>query len=125
MSYIFPEDETLARYLAMLSKVLIQARHRAYSTDPQLAELLDAVHNVPDLLCRWPDMEEEWAIADLERYEERYHGGSSLFSRIITEGPEEGWQLKWTEKNSNAEQVSEFKRATEQTNQPDAQQCST
>lgn len=72
MGYIYPDEETLARYLCLLSRVFIHARYRAYETDKQMAELLDAVHNVPDLLARWPDMKEEWVLADLEKYEAKY-----------------------------------------------------
>jgi hypothetical protein len=61
MASTFPDGETLVRYLALLQTVFVRARLRAYETDPQLAELLDAVHNIPDLLCRWSDMNESSA----------------------------------------------------------------
>ncbi len=95
MSYTFPDGETLARYLALLQRVLVQARFRAYETDPRLAELLDTVHNIPDLLCRWPDMNESWVLDDLERYERKYHGGPPAFSRILVDGHPANWQLVW------------------------------
>jgi hypothetical protein len=52
MKYTFPDEETLAKYLAMLRDVIVYARFRAYEHDQELADLLDAVENVPDLLCR-------------------------------------------------------------------------
>src|SRR5438045_1794975 len=102
MSYIYPDEETLARYLCLLSKVLIRARHRAYEKDKQMAELLDAVHNVPDLLARWPDMKEEWVLSDLEKYEAKYCGGNSPFSSILKDGVDSNWQLTWKDKEDRA-----------------------
>src|SRR5262245_44139372 len=95
MSYTYPDRETLGRYLCLLSKVLIHARRRASGSDKQMAELLDAVHNVPDLLARWPDMQEEWVLAELEKYEAKYCGGNHPFSGILKYGVESSWQFKW------------------------------
>jgi hypothetical protein len=54
MSYEFPDAETLGRYQALLMEVLIHARALAWSKAPhdQIADLMDAAHNLPDLLCR-------------------------------------------------------------------------
>lgn len=95
MTYSYPDEETLARYLCLLSKVLIHARRRAYETDKQMAELLDAVHNVPDLLARWPEMKEEWVLSGLEKYEAKYCGGKEPFSGVLKGGAEPHWQLRW------------------------------
>lgn len=48
--YELPDEETLARCLAMLRAVIVCARFRAYAWDPQLEELLDAVENVPEYM---------------------------------------------------------------------------
>jgi len=93
--YTFPDEETLARYLCLLSKVLILARQSAYHKDEQMADLLDAIHNVPDLLARWQDVKEEWILSDLEKYEEKYCDGNNIFSSILKNGVETHWQLKW------------------------------
>ena len=95
MKYDFRDHETLARYLAMLRDVLVDLRFRATGQDPGAVELLDAVHNVPDLLTRWPDMKEEWVIGHLEAYEQKYLGGHGRYSGVLKQGPREGWQLKW------------------------------
>jgi hypothetical protein len=94
MKYVLPDEDTLAKYLAMLRAVLVQARLKAYSTDPQIAQLLDAVENVPDLLCRWPDMKEKIVLEDLITYERKYLNGSDYFSGILKKGAPENWQLK-------------------------------
>jgi hypothetical protein len=99
MSFNFPDEETLIKYLALLSKVLIMARMSAYEFDERSARLLDAVHNVPDLLCRWQDMNESYVLADLEAYEARYCGGGHPFSEIIKHGPDPDWQLIWKGKD--------------------------
>lgn len=53
----------------MLRDVLVDVRVQAYEHDPQAAELLDAVENVPDLLARWPDMNAEIVDGQLAEYE--------------------------------------------------------
>lgn len=94
-SYEFPDEETLARYLAMLRRVLVDCRLRAYERDPQMAELLDAVENVPDLLARWSDMDPSILMGDLTAYERKHHAGAPLYSAILENGPPPNWQLKW------------------------------
>jgi hypothetical protein len=97
--YTFPDEETLGRYLAMLRDVIVYARARAYTSDPEAASLLDQVENVPDLLARWPDMKEDWVIGGLRAFEEKYLQGADTISRILVSGPREDWQLRWTETN--------------------------
>jgi hypothetical protein len=93
--YQFPSQDILVRYLAMLREVLVDARMRAYDRDPQTAKLLDAVENVPDLLARWPDMQEEIVIGELQSYEGRFLKGAPKYSSILLESPRPDWQLKW------------------------------
>jgi hypothetical protein len=95
MKYSFPDEETLAKYLAMLRDVIVYARSRAYEHDKQTAALLDAVENVPDLLCRWPEMKESIVLGELEAYETTYCGGADRFSGILRRGPKPDWQLRW------------------------------
>jgi hypothetical protein len=92
--YIFPDETSLIRYLALLRRVLLDARLRTYETDPQTAELLDAVENVPDLLARWPDMKEDLVIEDLKRYEAKYLETDAQYTRILCEGPPSHWQTR-------------------------------
>ena len=58
--------------MRLLQRALVLARFRAYETDPQLAALLDAVHNLPDLLLRWPEFMRDWVRADLEALAANY-----------------------------------------------------
>ncbi len=93
--YEFPDEKTLARYLAMLRYVIVHARARAYEIDPETTCLLNAVENVPDLLTRWSDMNEDLVIAGLRAFERKYLAGGDRFSKILIEGPAENWQLRW------------------------------
>jgi hypothetical protein len=104
MSYKFPNEETLVKYLALLEKIIVLARFNAYKSDPKMAQLLDAVHNVPDLLCRWQDMNESYVLSDLEKYEAKYCEGSHPFSEILRKGVSQDWQLEWKNKNTKDEE---------------------
>jgi hypothetical protein len=101
MKYFLPDEITLAKYLAMLRDVIVEARFRAYEHDKQTAELLDAVENVPDLLCRWPDMNESIVLGELEAYEAKYCNGVDRFSGILKRGPKPDWQLVWQSKDKS------------------------
>ena len=93
-NYQLPDTETLVRYLAMLRDVIVDTRFRAYARDPQMAELLDAVENVPDLLARFPEMDTDLVEGQLEDYERRYLDGAARYTGTLREGPREGWQLR-------------------------------
>lgn len=91
MAHDLPKPETLAKYMCLLHTVLVRARSRLYDTDPQVAELLDAVENLPDLLLRWSDMDEGMVRDAFEDLERRYPEWASQFTRILINGaPETG-----------------------------------
>ena len=94
MSYQLPDEETLIRYLAMLRDVLVDARLRAYRQDPRIAELLDAVENVPDLLTRFPEMDADLIERQLRDYERKYLDGGPRYTETLRNGPRVGWQLR-------------------------------
>ena len=93
-NYQFPDDDTLVRYLAMLRNVLVDVRFRTYNLDPQSAELLDAVENLPDLLTRWPECNQSWIVSALQNYERRYGVAPERYSGILLLGPPPGWQTR-------------------------------
>ena len=84
MQYDLPDEETLAKYMALLQRVLITAKN---STDPEVAELAYAVHNLPDLLLRWPDMDERNQAESLRRFEARYPDGLDTSRPFSTPAP--------------------------------------
>lgn len=104
MRYNFPDEETLVKYLALIEKIIVLARSSAYESDPKMALRLDAIHNVPDLLCRWQDMNESYVLSELEEYEAKYCEGNHPFSEILIYGASPDWQLVW--KNKNNEETS-------------------
>lgn len=92
MPYAFPDEETLAKYLCMLREVLLAARH---AEQPLVGDLMDAVENVPDLMARWPDIDEALVYGQLEDIERKYPDLTGRFTTILRDGAREGWQLKW------------------------------
>jgi len=96
MPYQFPDDETLVRYLALLGAAILEAKMAGRDAESTKAfELLDAVQDVPDLLTRWPDMREDWVLADLETYERKHLAGEARFSGIIKHGAPPSWRQPW------------------------------
>ena len=62
-----PDDDTLVRYLALMRAVILEAREAALEGKGGVAaHLLDQVENVPDLLCRFPEMREAWVWEGLQ-----------------------------------------------------------
>lgn len=82
-SYELPDPATLAKYMHLLQAVLIAIRG---STDPEAADLAYAVHNLPDLLLRWSDMDEAAPASALRRFEAKYPRWRAQFTRILEEG---------------------------------------
>jgi hypothetical protein len=92
MKYELPDEATLAKYMHLLQTVLLAARG---STDPQVAELAYSVHNVPDLLLRWRDMDEPSQYGALRRFEAHHPRWAGHFTKILEAGAPPDWQLKW------------------------------
>ncbi|WP_438042782.1 hypothetical protein [Sorangium sp. So ce128] len=95
MEYEFPDEEMLLRYLAVLREILIDAKLLAYERAPQVAELLDAVENVPDLLTRWGGMNLSIVQGELENYEREHLVGAPGYSSVFHHGLRLNWQLRW------------------------------
>jgi hypothetical protein len=89
MEYEFPDADTLGRYLAMLRNVLLDVRARAFQRDPQAAQLLDAVENLPELLTRWSECDTGIILADLRRYEREFGVSADRYSGLLTGPPQE------------------------------------
>jgi hypothetical protein len=93
MKYELPDEATLAKYMHLLQAVLIAIRT---CPDREASDLADAVHNLPDLLMRSSDLNEDWqadALRDIEAKHPRWKGH---FTGILERGAPPGWQLKWT-----------------------------
>lgn len=95
MKYELPDEITLAKYMHLLQAVLLAARG---SADPQMADLGYAVHNLPDLLLRWRDMDEAAQYGALRRFEELHPQWAGHFTSILEKGAPPNWQTKWTKR---------------------------
>jgi len=93
VDYDIPNEMTLAKYMHLVQAVLLAARG---SSDPEIAELAYAVHNLPDLLMRWSDMDEAAQLAALQRFESTYPRWGGHFTGIARKGAPPGWQARWT-----------------------------
>ena len=76
-----PPEPELRACLAVLRRVVVQGRQLAQrgveqglsaADAAQLAGLLDAAHNIPDLLTRWDECDEGHLLAELANYDEKW-----------------------------------------------------
>jgi hypothetical protein len=83
----FAPQPHLSACLQVLRSVTLEARLIGNSGEKdgltaddakQLADLMDAVENIPDLLTRWEDCDEAWLRRDLKSYDDRW-GTRSAF----------------------------------------------
>ena len=61
--------------MQVLQQAILRARDWGWQGDvpaEQLADLMDAVHNLPSLLQRWEDCDEEFLIQLLGDYEHKW-----------------------------------------------------
>ena len=89
---LFPDEATLAKYMALLQAVLIAIRT---SPDREASDLADAVHNLPDLLTRASDLNEDWQADALRQLEAKYPRWKGYFTGILDRGAPPGWQQRW------------------------------
>ena len=74
-------DSTLLACLAVLYSACVRARSLGYEGQTSglgrdraelLADLMDAVHNLPDLIVRWSECDESLVRANLEDFDARW-----------------------------------------------------
>ena len=79
------DERSMKAGLAVLARATVLARMMGYEgssgglpamQSAQLADLMDAVHNIPDLLGRWDDCDETLLVSMLKDYDEKW--GKSL-----------------------------------------------
>ena len=79
------DDKAMKAALAVLTRATITARMMGYegasvglspNQSAKLADLMDAVHNIPDLLSRWQDCDEDLLVSMLKDYDDKW--GTSL-----------------------------------------------
>ncbi len=88
----FPPPDVLAGYLDFLFHVILTARMMAWNNAPheQIADLMDAVHNLPTFLAHWHDFDQELFRRSLKSYDDKWHGGllACLDDRLRSACPE-------------------------------------
>lgn len=72
----------LSAYLGVLRSALLEARRSAWSKEPheKLADLMDAVHNIPELLNHWETCIEPCLRESLELYDRKWFLGANDLS---------------------------------------------
>ncbi len=82
-----PPTAKLAACLAVLERVLVRARLLGYAGETaglsprdaqELAQLADAVHNIPSLLQAWPSCDEDLLRGMLEDFDQAFPGSALL-----------------------------------------------
>ena len=72
-----PPESELRACLEVLRRAILNARSWAWKkkVDPaQLADLMDAIHNIPDMLQRWESCDRELMLEMLSDYETKWSG---------------------------------------------------
>jgi hypothetical protein len=74
-----PAEPKLGAYLEFLSRVVLHARKLGWDGAPaaQVADLMDAVHNLPLLLPEWERFDPRWFRRDLEEVYDAKWGAKS------------------------------------------------
>jgi hypothetical protein len=79
-------ERLLGAYLELLGKAILHARARAWSGEsPEyIADLLDAIHNLPGLLTHWEECDESWLRTSLESFDSKWVRSPRDFSLCET-----------------------------------------
>lgn len=82
-----PPEPSMRACLAVLTSAAVAGRLLGYEgsqaglsavRSAQLADLMDAVHNIPDLVMRWEDCDESLLVAMLTGYDRKWSPSISL-----------------------------------------------
>jgi hypothetical protein len=82
MRMSFADETAMKAGLAVLHRAIMTARMLGFEgsagglsarRSTQLADLMDAVHNIPDLLARWEICDESLLVSMLKDYDEKWH----------------------------------------------------
>jgi len=78
----FPPPGALAAYLEFISRVILTARVMAWQNSPhdQIADLMDAVHNLLSFLTRWHNFDQDLFRQYLKTYDEKWPEGVGLLT---------------------------------------------
>jgi hypothetical protein len=85
-----PKQEILEKYLMVIRQGIVQGRILAEQKKSyeQIYDILDAIHNIPELLVKWEDCDESWLIEELKRYDKKWQSKySGSLSEIVRKKP--------------------------------------
>ena len=94
----FAHESAMRAALAVLHRAILAARMLGYEgsshglsaeKSSQLADLMDAVHNIPHLLTTWETCDESLLVSMLKTYDEKW--GAALakeYARVLASRPQ-------------------------------------
>jgi len=91
MAVDLPRDDVLRRYMYLLSRAIVTCRARLYGIDDHAAALLDAVENIPELVLRWRDADENIIREDLTSVEAANPEWKSKFTGVLDGNIPDDW----------------------------------
>lgn len=88
-----PEEKIFLAYMKILSDVFTFTRHLAWERNPlrwkktlnEIADMVDAVHNVPEMLFKWSECDEEYLLQQLTIYDKKWASRSGYSLRALYE----------------------------------------
>lgn len=94
MTLDLPRDDVLRRYMYLLYRSIVTCRARLYGIDDHAAALLDAVENIPELVLRWRDADEQIIKDDLKAVEQTNPEWNSKFTTVLEGNVPDNWPWK-------------------------------
>lgn len=69
-----PNQEVIMKYLIVLRQSILHARVLAWEkkSHEEIADLLDAIHNVPEMLTQWESCDEKFLTQQIESYDKKW-----------------------------------------------------
>lgn len=82
-----PNQETLVKYLNTMRQAILHARALAWQkkSHEEIADLLDAIHNVPEMLIKWESCDENFLKEKLESYDRKWAKGEGFSIKKVLE----------------------------------------
>ncbi|MBN2144873.1 MAG: hypothetical protein JW774_09645 [Candidatus Aureabacteria bacterium] len=82
----FPKEDILSAYLNVLRQAILHARLLSLQKQSyeQITDLLDAIHNIPELLTRWEKCDIKWLRQSLEAYDKKWGNKPNMFNLVNT-----------------------------------------
>lgn len=75
-----PNETELVKYLTVIREAILHARVLAWQkrSHEEIADLLDAIHNVPEMLIKWESCDEKYLKEKMESYDKKWTKGDGF-----------------------------------------------